>query len=147
MGCHISPKKALLRCTVRHYLRYEVVGGCQISMKKPFVTLEWPLHNLWLLQGNTSSFLTGVLPSPRESRSESWPGSVPSTTHSRCHSGSQQQPWHAGTRSYLNPPRRPPCLACFSGRRTRRPAFPLAATTSYRYVLSVLVIKGNFHMR
>ena len=37
-GCQLSRKKALRRCTVQRYYRYEGVGGGQISRKKVYVT-------------------------------------------------------------------------------------------------------------
>ena len=42
-GCQISLKKALRRCTAQRYQPYEGVGGCKISRKKRYVTLECPL--------------------------------------------------------------------------------------------------------
>ena len=42
-GCQIFGEKALRRCKVQCYLRYEGVGGGPISRKKRYVTLEWPL--------------------------------------------------------------------------------------------------------
>ena len=44
VGCHIFQKKALRRCKVQCYERYEGVGGGPISDKKRYVTLEWPLY-------------------------------------------------------------------------------------------------------
>ena len=44
--CLIFQKKALRRCKVQCYLRYEGVGGGPISRKKRYVTLEWPLSCL-----------------------------------------------------------------------------------------------------
>ena len=41
-GGKIFRKKALRRCKVQCYLRYEGVGGDPISTKKRYVTLEWP---------------------------------------------------------------------------------------------------------
>ena len=46
-GCQIFQKKALQRCKVQCYLRYEGVGGGPISRKKRYVTLEWP-HTIFL---------------------------------------------------------------------------------------------------
>ena len=46
-GCQIFRKKALRRCKVQCYLRYEGVGGGPIFRKKNYVTLEWP-RRAWL---------------------------------------------------------------------------------------------------
>ena len=46
VGCQIFWEKALRRCKVQCYLRYEEVGGGPISRKKRYVTLEWPLGGL-----------------------------------------------------------------------------------------------------
>ena len=40
-GCQIFRKKALRRCKVQCYLRYEGVGGVQFPEKKRYVTLEF----------------------------------------------------------------------------------------------------------
>ena len=46
-GVRFSGKKALRRCKVQCYLRYEGVGGGPISRKKLYVTLEWPLTSYY----------------------------------------------------------------------------------------------------
>ena len=43
VGCKMSSQKVLGRSTVQHYQHYEGVSGGQISRKKHYVTLEWPL--------------------------------------------------------------------------------------------------------
>ena len=44
----MSQKKALRRCTVQCYYRYEGVGVGQISRKKCYIPLEWPLMTMSL---------------------------------------------------------------------------------------------------
>ena len=39
----ISLKKSVTKCTVQRNYHYEGEGGCQISRKKRYVTLEWPM--------------------------------------------------------------------------------------------------------
>ena len=36
------PEKKRYVCKVQRYYHYEEVGGCQISRKKRYITLEWP---------------------------------------------------------------------------------------------------------
>ena len=46
MGVAKFPKKALQRCKVQCYLRYEGVRGVQFREKKRYVTLERPLSQI-----------------------------------------------------------------------------------------------------
>ena len=57
-GCQLSRKKALRRCTVQRYYRYEGVGGGQIPRKKVYVTFKWPLSFMVrVIKLKTGSFI------------------------------------------------------------------------------------------